>query len=206
MEMVMKRMMGTEEVKVQEKKTKKPAEFVVRKKPLTVGRIRQTLLNRTYYDNVSLVLKHRQTGWDVNKILGKGGVTRAHFFAKLGCPNTTNLMIDLGADINHKRDDGKTVLIVAAEGGHDLLAKKMVERGADLNLKDNKGVTALMAAVLKGHLPVVQILLDAGADVSLTDPQGRTALDLALASNQKKIVRLFAPSSSSSSSSASASQ
>ena len=45
-------------------------------------------------------------------------------------------MIKAGADVNKARDDGRTLLYVAAEDGHEAVVKALIEAGADVNKAD----------------------------------------------------------------------
>ena len=53
-------------------------------------------------------------------------------------------LIDAGADVNAKYDDGSTALMWAASHRHADIAKMLLDAGADVNAKDYAGETALM--------------------------------------------------------------
>jgi uncharacterized protein len=57
------------------------------------------------------------------------------------------LLLDLGADVNAKANDGRTALHGAALQGYDDVIKFLATKGADLNTKDNKGFTPLDTAL-----------------------------------------------------------
>jgi ankyrin repeat protein len=98
-------------------------------------------------------------------------------------------LITEGADVNAKRNDGWTALILASRNGHKEVAQLLLAKGADVNLKTNNGVTALMYASI-GHKEIVQALLDKGADVNETDEGGSTALMMA-SYGYKEVVELL---------------
>ena len=76
---------------------------------------------------------------------------------------TVNALLDKGADIDARSNDGSTALILAAQQGATSSAKVLLARGADVNAKTNDGETALTIATSKGHKGIVQPLEDAGA-------------------------------------------
>jgi ankyrin repeat protein len=49
-----------------------------------------------------------------------------------------SLLIELGADIHAKDDDGKTALMSAAESGHTEIVSLLLDLGADIDAKDNR--------------------------------------------------------------------
>jgi ankyrin repeat protein len=88
------------------------------------------------------------------------------------------LLLDRGADVNAKDEDGNTPLIVALSNPqtNDLnVIKLLLDRGADINAKNNDGRTALTYA-MDEDIPVIRLLLDRGADVNAKDKDGDTPL------------------------------
>jgi uncharacterized protein len=57
------------------------------------------------------------------------------------------LLLDRGADVNAKANDGRTALHGAALQGYDDVIEFLASKGADLTAKDNKGFTALDTAL-----------------------------------------------------------
>ena len=80
------------------------------------------------------------------------------------------------ADMNARREDGSTSLMLAAGFGTAENLQLMLRAGADLNARNEDGWTALMRAAGHGTAESVKVLLDAGADVNAMDEDGRTAL------------------------------
>jgi ankyrin repeat protein len=62
---------------------------------------------------------------------------------------------------------GETPLHLAAEGGHEEVARMLIEKGADMNIRDEGGQTALYRACEKRHWGIVKLLLAKGAAVKL---------------------------------------
>jgi ankyrin repeat protein/serine/threonine protein kinase len=81
-----------------------------------------------------------------------------------------------GTDVDAKRNDGATALIVASYNGHFELVQALLAKGAQVNAKENDGATALIRASQQGHLELVQALLAKGADVNAKANDGGTAL------------------------------
>jgi ankyrin repeat protein len=71
--------------------------------------------------------------------------------AARNCVATVELLLDKGADINAKDNDGWTPLIKAAAGDRTELARLLLERGADMDVVDKLERTASMYAGLPGR-------------------------------------------------------
>ncbi len=98
-------------------------------------------------------------------------------------------LIEQGADINVKDDDGWTPLIYASRLGHLDLVKYLVENGADVSVKDGiEGWTALIHASIKGDVDIVKYLVENGAEVNTQSDSGETALDRAVQLNNVDVV------------------
>ena len=100
-------------------------------------------------------------------------------------------LIDNGADVNAKADNGGTALMGASIGGHKEIVQLLLANGADVNAKGNNGETALMAASSLGHKEIVQLLLAKGADINAKANGGETASTLASREGHKEIVQLL---------------
>jgi ankyrin repeat protein len=90
--------------------------------------------------------------------------------------HTIDAILASGADPNARRHHGKTALMYAAHGGHDVAVRRLIAAGADVEARDNNGRTALMYAADGGHDVAVQRLIDARAEVEARDNIGMTAL------------------------------
>ena len=87
-------------------------------------------------------------------------------------------LIDAGADVNIKNDDGGTALINAMWCDRAIYTVRMlIDAGADVNIKSNGGWTALICAVCYNRqIYTVKMLIDAGADINIKGNYGRSAL------------------------------
>ena len=75
---------------------------------------------------------------------------------------TVQALLDAGADVNAKNNEGVTALMWAAGVGGTDAVQVLLDAGADVNAKHKSG-TALVWAQKKGHTEVVEILKKAGA-------------------------------------------
>jgi ankyrin repeat protein len=76
-------------------------------------------------------------------------------------------LLDAGGDPNAVANDGETLLMTVARGGHVEAARLLIERGADLEAREQwHGQTALMWAAAQGHPDMLRELLAHGADVN----------------------------------------
>ncbi|PSN59120.1 hypothetical protein BS50DRAFT_614690 [Corynespora cassiicola Philippines] len=69
-------------------------------------------------------------------------------------------------DVNSKDKQGIMPLLIAAEKGHDVVARLLIEGGADVNAQGGIYGNALYAASWRGHKDTVELLVKAGADVN----------------------------------------
>jgi ankyrin repeat protein len=108
--------------------------------------------------------------------------------AEQGNINVVKFIIDDGANVNARKDDGMTSLMYASLGGHLEIVRALIARGADVNARTNDGVSSLMYASLGGHLEIVRALLAKGADVNAGTNDGRTALMVASVGGRLEVV------------------
>ena len=107
---------------------------------------------------------------------------RKAFWASVdgGRQYVVSLFMDYGANANLLDDsNGMTLLMVAAEKGHEGTTRALIKGGANINAQNRYGNTPLILAAEKGRRNVVKLLLLSNADVSITNKDGKTALMLA---------------------------
>ena len=78
-------------------------------------------------------------------------------------------LIDRGANINTKDDDGMPLLNIAILKGDKEIAQLLLANGAEPDARDITGKTALHLAVAKGHRELTELLLAKGAKIDTND-------------------------------------
>lgn len=95
----------------------------------------------------------------------------------------TRLLLDYGADINIKSDNGESILYAAANGGYADVLELLLKAGACRHLEDttkSDGFSPLMAASCAKQGAVTRMLLEMGADCNRHAANGLGALSLAV--------------------------
>jgi serine/threonine-protein phosphatase 6 regulatory ankyrin repeat subunit B len=157
-------------------------ELIVHRAPLVAktksSDKRRGLLGRFDFDSTTPKLK----------FLGPNGSTPLHVAVRAGILQSTQILIDAGADINVKDDLGQTPFFLVAENLNTLLryemqaseelwqiAELLLSRGASPNTSNQAGVTPFMVAAEDSSLELMQWLLDNRADASMQDNNGECA-------------------------------
>ncbi len=65
-----------------------------------------------------------------------------------GCTDIVRMLLDAGADIHHRNDQGENALISAAQEGNIDVVKVLLEAGADVTQTNADGETALSLAIM----------------------------------------------------------
>ncbi len=83
-------------------------------------------------------------------------------------------LIDKGANVDARGDNGETPAVWATIGGHTEFVKLLVARGADVNAKDSRGRSLLGYAILHGKNNIAEFLKMKGAKTSSADDSEKT--------------------------------
>jgi len=99
--------------------------------------------------------------------------------AKFGDAEIVELLINKGAKVDVRDDEGRTPLFFA-EVGSKVFAS-LVAAGADINAKDNEGNSILMRKVSQSpSVAEVEELLRLGIEPDVRNESGESAVDLAI--------------------------
>jgi len=109
-------------------------------------------------------------GMDVNAKSGERGYFPLFGASCEGHLHIVKLLLEQGADVNAKLNDGTSSLYFASRQGHLNIVKLLLEQGADINALTDDNLTALGHACLFAQLDVVRFLIARGADVNLGYP------------------------------------
>ena len=107
-------------------------------------------------------------------LTGPDGMSPLMYAALFGSAADVAAMVERGANVNARNDEGVTALMLAALDGAKVRA--LLAHGADPNVRSEDGRTALHVAAERGALDVVRQLLAAGASVSFNGSDSPLAL------------------------------
>ena len=119
----------------------------------------------------------------------KRTVYKLHCRCLYGHASTVSLLLDRGAAIEAKDNDGSTSLMASAAYGHASTVSLLLDRGAAIEAKEKDGATSLIAAAALGHALIVSLLLDRGA--VFAGPLAWRVLRANLAPDRTAILRLL---------------
>ncbi|KAI3447352.1 hypothetical protein Pfo_004017 [Paulownia fortunei] len=100
-------------------------------------------------------------------------------------------LLENGASINGRDQNGWTALHRAAFKGRIDVARALIEKGINVNAKDEDGYTALHCAVESGQADVLELLVKKGADMEARTNKGVTALQIAESLQYSGIIRIL---------------
>ena len=124
-----------------------------------------------------------------------------HEAAKEGDLPKVNSLIEGGADLNVRNENGATPLHFAADRGHKDVAELLISKGADVNAETKRGFTPLHGAARSGNKDLVELLISKGANVNAsnfrytpmawagTDPQSTDTPEIL--KRRKEIIELL---------------
>lgn len=93
--------------------------------------------------NVQVIKQHIEAGTDLNGRESVGGSTPLTVAALLGQAEVARILIDAGAAINERNNDGATALHVAAFFAYPEVVTLLLDAGADAGIKNVRDETAL---------------------------------------------------------------
>ncbi len=133
--------------------------------------------SRAFAADLDFVLLYTGTAEKIQAAIDKGATVGQGALATVAQANRDARVVDVllkaGAKIDEQQN-GKSALMLAAQGNTAEMISALVKAGADVNAKDTEGKTALMDAVV--NPAAFQALLKAGAKVDAKDNNGRSVL------------------------------
>lgn len=114
--------------------------------------------------NAEAVRQHIAAGTDLNTKNPMSGATPLISAALFGQNETALLLIEGGADLEVKNNEGGTALHIAAFFCREEIVKALLAKGADRTARNNEGATALASVAgpfddVKGIYDYVQMIL-----------------------------------------------
>jgi ankyrin repeat protein/GTPase SAR1 family protein len=101
------------------------------------------------------------------------------------------LLVDNGADINARCQQGQVPLHISVENGSNRITEFLISRGADVSMVDDERQTPLNLASESGNTKLARQLIDSGADVSHETADGFTPLSMASGEGYVELAKLL---------------
>lgn len=128
-------------------------------------------------------------------IPGKGGQTPLmlaqdyHLFIS---GTLTPILIEKGADVNRKDDNGNTAVLLYAQWHcHMSVLKPMVKAGLDLNARNKDGNTVLHLALKNRNAEEARYLIKKGADYNIANEKQVTPMQIAVEQGLEEVLELM---------------
>ena len=172
-------------------------------------RAETAMLEEAAHGNTAAVKGWLEKGVDVN-MRGADKNTPIMEAAFAGHLETVKLLLDHGADLSAKKNDGETVsslgaahkdimdlfknvsaLVDAGARGDVKGAQDLIAKGTPVNGRDEYGRSALMEASWNGKTEIVKLLLEKGSNPNIKKADGETPLSLATAQKHQDVAALL---------------
>lgn len=104
------------------------------------------------------------------------------------------ILLNHGANREHRNVSDYTPLSLAASGGYVNIIELLLQNGAEINSRTGSklGISPLMLAAMNGHTSAVRLLLNQGSDINAQIETNRnTALTLACFQGRHEVVSLL---------------
>ncbi len=117
-----------------------------------------------------------------------GTMTPLHEAVRDGMQDEVVALIDAGADIDARDEEGRTALHYACANGDTTLGFLLINSGADTNIQDDEERTALYYASENCYTDLAEALLKADASRDIADLNGRLPIDAAGCEDVRKLL------------------
>ncbi len=149
-----------------------------------------------YYGNLVVLEQHIKAGTDVNlELINSGNITPLFYATERGHLKAVELLLNNGAEIDHKDSHNRTPLFNAINYKRLDIVNLLIDKGADLNISSNYGYTPLLHAVgqssTQSITPIIETIIINGADLNAQLENGNTPLILATYYNNKTVVNML---------------
>ncbi|XP_019770310.2 uncharacterized protein LOC109544510 isoform X1 [Dendroctonus ponderosae] len=127
-------------------------------------------LHYAIYNNhvaIAKFLLEKEDTVDINEAMS--GFTPLHIAAESGSLELVIFLLDKGANVNGRSDEGATPLNGAVRNGYLEVVNVLILKGANVNSRFIDGSTPLYIAIANGHEKIANVLLKAGANVNVVD-------------------------------------
>jgi len=114
-----------------------------------------------------------------------------HSAASMGDVDALKELIEAGADLDDKDEEGRSALHFACGYGEVKCAEALLEAGANVDATDKNNNTALHYSAGYGRKDIVQLLIDSGANCTLRNLDGKTPTDVAKLNNEEAVVAIL---------------
>lgn len=144
--------------------------------------------------NVQILRKVMDRGLTTLNKKDRFGRTALMYLVGEGRPDMVRELIQKGANVTARDNNGKTVLMYAAEGTAGVnmvtvLQNFWVDANTNINIRDSDGKTALMYAVSGKNSQLIKphMLLARNANADATDDTGKTVLMYAVGNHEARV-------------------
>lgn len=129
-----------------------------------------------------------------NKIVGhliakgaEGGAELLQSAVEQNNSELLDMLLEKGADVNSKNQEGMTALLVACQRENLVLVEHLLKKNADANVKDNSGFNPLSLAMKQENYKMFDMLVEYGADIYQKNDQGQNLLMQAIIEDNPKL-------------------
>ena len=117
------------------------------------------------------------------------GWTALFYAATKGYLDTVQLLVNSGANLNHRSPKGRNLIIETAYKGHTAVVEYLLRKKMSPNSIDYEGVTPLIFASQSGHLEMAKLLWRYGAAMDYADAYGYDSMLAAINSGNIELIK-----------------